>query len=425
MTTYPDSVRYLYALGNEVKTIKLGLDRIVAVLEALGRPDRASRLIHVAGTNGKGSVCAMIESALRASGICTGLFTSPHLVEPTERIRIAGEPVTPGQFAAAFDVVHRAAQPLIESGSIDGPPTYFETVTAMCFVLFREMGVETSVVETGLGGRLDATNAISPALCVITPIDYDHESWLGSDLRAIAGEKAGILKPGVPAVFSKQRVEALERLMETAASRNVPVEFTSSWELRDLQLHARGSCFTAVRQGRSLGIECNLAGAHQVENALTAAAALARFGVDDAAIRAGIRNAVWPGRLEVVSHRPEIVLDGAHNPAGARALAAYIGQFYRNRKVWLIYGAMRDKSVGEIGELLAPLASQIVLTAVDSPRALRPEALRAAFGERDVRVAPRLSDALAIVRREASPEDAVFITGSLFLVGEARSVLVP
>jgi dihydrofolate synthase/folylpolyglutamate synthase len=424
MISYPDSVQYLYALGNEVKTIKLGLERITAVLEALGRPDRAMRLVHVAGTNGKGSVCAMIESGLRAAGMRTGLFTSPHLVEPTERIRVACEPVSTEQFAAAFEVVHGVAQELMESGAIDGPPTYFETVTAMGFHLFRQVQVEIGVVETGLGGRLDATNAIAPELCVITPIDYDHESWLGSDLRGIAGEKAGILKLGVAAVFARQRAEALERLMEQANALGVEVEHTREWETREVELHARGSRFIAARSGRSLRIECNLAGAHQVENALTAVAALSRLGVREAAIREGIRAARWPGRLEAVAERPEIILDGAHNPAGVRALAAYIEQFYRDRKVWLIYATMRDKSVDEIGETLAPLAAEIVLTTVDSPRALRPEALRAAFGDRVVRVAPRLAEALEMVRGEAAEEDAVFITGSLFLVGEARSLLV-
>jgi dihydrofolate synthase/folylpolyglutamate synthase len=426
MITYPDSVRYLYSLGNEVKTIKLGLERITALLDALGRPDRTCRLIHVAGTNGKGSVCAMIESGLRAAGHRTGLYTSPHLVEPVERIQVAGVPVTPEQFAGAFDAVHRAAQDLLDSGSIDGPPTYFETVTAMGFLLFREMGVETAVIETGLGGRLDATNAITPILCVITPIDYDHESWLGSSLRMIAGEKAGILKPGVPAVFARQRPEALERLNETAAACGIAVEHTSAWNVQGLEVHARGSCFSASRPGSgTFRIECNLAGGHQVDNAVTALAGLAQLGLDEVSIRAGIRTAKWPGRLEVVAQDPEIILDGAHNPAGVRALAAYIREFYSRRRVWLIYGTMRDKSVAEIGDTLAPLAAEILLTAVDSPRALRPEALRGVFGDTPVRMAPRLADAIEIVRREADPADAVFITGSLFLVGEARSLLVP
>src|SRR5579871_6063136 len=204
MFTYPDSVRFLYALGNEIKTAKLGLERIHAVLAALGDPQRAYRVVHVAGTNGKGSTCAMIEAGLRAAGVRTGLFTSPHLVEPTERIQIDGIPVTQAQFSKAFDVVHQAAGTL----DLDAHPSYFETVAAMAFWLFRELGVQIAVIEVGLGGRLDATNIVDPALTVITSIDMDHQIFLGDTIESIAAEKAGILKPGVPAVFARQRLDA-------------------------------------------------------------------------------------------------------------------------------------------------------------------------------------------------------------------------
>src|SRR5580693_947768 len=225
MLTYPDSVRFLYALGNEIKTAKLGLERIRAVLAALGDPQRAYRVVHVAGTNGKGSTCAMIEAGLRAAGVRTGLFTSPHLVEPTERIQIDGTPVTTEQFQQAFQVVHDVAERL----DLDCHPTYFETVTAMAFWLFRELGVETAVVETGLGGRLDATNVVQPALTVITPIDFDHEIYLGHTLEAIASEKAGILKPGVPAIFARQRPEAATVLDRVAGDLCVPVKKSESF----------------------------------------------------------------------------------------------------------------------------------------------------------------------------------------------------
>src|SRR5580704_11451263 len=236
MFTYPDSVRFLYALGNEIKTAKLGLERIRAVLAALGDPQLAYRVVHVAGTNGKGSTCAMIEAGLRAAGIRTGLFTSPHLIEPTERIRIDGIPVTPEQFQQAFEVVHNCAERL----DLDCHPTYFETVTAMGFWLFRELGVETAVVETGLGGRLDATNVTQPVLTVITPIDFDHEAYLGHTLEAISGEKAGILKAGVPAVFARQRPEAAAVLDARAAELGVRVVRAEEFEIRDLEIDARG-----------------------------------------------------------------------------------------------------------------------------------------------------------------------------------------
>jgi dihydrofolate synthase / folylpolyglutamate synthase len=400
MLTYPDSVRFLYALGNEIKTAKLGLDRIRLVLAALGNPQDAFRSVHVAGTNGKGSTCAMIEAGLRTAGVRTGLFTSPHLIEPTERIEIDGMPVTPRQFERAFDAVHKVAG--------EPHPTYFETVTAMGFWLFREMRIETAVVETGLGGRLDATNVLDPVLTVITPIDFDHEAYLGGTIEAIAAEKAGILKSRVPAIFAHQRTEAQSVLDRRAAELKIPVRRTGEFEIRDLQVTARGSEFS--------GIKCPLAGEHQIENAIAAALALESLGVPPK----GIENAVWPGRLEHISPNPDIILDGAHNPAGARALARYLERFYAGRKIWMIYGAMRDKAVDEIAGILFPLASELILTAPNNARALRPEALRAIAGRGDR--AFDISVALDRVRSEVSEDDVIIITGSLFLVGEARAL---
>jgi dihydrofolate synthase / folylpolyglutamate synthase len=404
MLTYPDSVRFLYALGNEIKTAKLGLDRIHAVLAALGNPQDSFRSVHVAGTNGKGSTCAMIEAGLRTAGVRTGLFTSPHLIEPTERIAIDGMPVTPGQFERAFDAVHKVASEL----DLDCHPTYFETVTAMGFWLFREMEVDTAVIETGLGGRLDATNVLAPVLTVITPIDFDHEAYLGGTIEAIAAEKAGILKPGVPAVFARQRPEAQSVLDRRAAELKIPVKRTADFEIRDLQVTARGSEFS--------GLKCPLPGEHQVENAIAAALALESLGISPK----GIENAIWPGRLEHISPNPDIILDGAHNPAGARALARYLERFYANRKIWMIYGAMRDKAVDEISGILFPLASELIFTAPNNARALRPEALRELAGK--AHIAPDISAALALARAGVAEDDVIVITGSLFLVGEARAL---
>lgn len=413
---YPESVRFLYALGNEIKTAKLGLERIGTLLSWLGHPERASNIVHVAGTNGKGSTCAMIESGLRAAGLRTGLFTSPHLSEPTERITIAGQTVTSEQFTAAFDKVHTAAEELLAIGRIDAHPTYFETVTAMAFVLFRELGVQIAVVEVGLGGRLDATNVVHPILCVITPIDYDHEQYLGTTLESIATEKAGILKPGIPAIFARQRPEADHVLNARAAELGVTATCAADFEVRDLEIDARGSRFSVG----GMHIMCPLAGEHQVQNAVTAALALKHLGV---AVR-GIAWTRWPGRLEHVSDEPEIILDGAHNPAGARALAAYIKRFYEGRKVWLIYGSMRDKAIEEIAGVLFPLASEIVATAPHFARALRPEALREFAVETKFHAAESVEDAIALVRAEAHSDDVIFITGSLYVVGEARALLV-
>lgn len=399
---YPDSVQFLYALGNEIKTAKLGLDRIREVLAALGDPQNSYRSVHVAGTNGKGSTCAMVEAGLRAAGGRTGLFTSPHLIEPVERIQIDGVPVSKEQFNRAFEVVHETAGKL----DLDCHPTYFETVTAMAFWLFRELGVETAVIETGLGGRLDATNVIRPAVTAITAIDFDHEAYLGHTIEAIAGEKAGILKPGVPTVFAGQRPDAEKVLEARAKELGVRVARASEFEIRDLQLDARGCSFN--------GLRCPLAGEHQVDNATTAVLVLRELGVAPE----GIADARWPGRLECVAPNPDVILDGAHNPAGARTLRRYLERFYAGRKLWMIYGAMRDKAVEEIAEILFPLAQELILTAPDAPRALRPEALRELAGRG--RAAKDFPVAMEMVSAGVAADDVVVVTGSLFLIGEAR-----
>lgn len=418
---YPDSVQFLYALGNEIKTAKLGLERIRAVLDELGRPQDRCRFVHVAGTNGKGSTCAMIEAALRAAGSKTGLFTSPHLAEPVERIRIGGSAVSAGEFANTFDRVHAAVEALLDRGEIDLHTTYFETVTAMAMIEFAAAGVERVVLEVGLGGRLDATNVVQPELAVITPVDFDHEAFLGKSLQAIAGEKAGILKAGAPAVFARQRAQAAAVLDRRAAELGIEVARTTDWEVRDLEIDARGSRFTLAGE-RTLRIRCPLAGEHQVENAKTAAVALVRLGVGVAAIESGIAQTEWPGRLERVSERPEIILDGAHNPAGARALAAYIDHFYSSKRVRLIFGTMRDKAVEEISGILFTRAAQVIVTAPRQARALAPATMREIADHPDVRAARDIEEALAMVR-DAGEDDVVFVSGSLFLVAEARAIL--
>jgi len=422
LSTYPDSVRFLYSLGNETRTVKLGLERVSTLLDSLGSPHRACRFVHVAGTNGKGSVCAMVESALRAAGRRTGLFTSPHLVEPTERIRILGEPVSPESFARAFDTVHRQAEALLAGGQIDAHPTYFETVTAMAFLLFRELEVEIAVIEVGLGGRLDATNVVSPMVSVITPVDYDHESYLGVGLESIAREKAGIIKPGVPLVTGPQHLEVLVLLEVRAEAVGAPLTPWSQWTAEGLALDAHGSRF-AVPGPPRLRMECPLAGQHQVSNALTAIAALRVLDTPPEAIEEGLRRVCWPGRLECVSREPEIILDGAHNPAGAAALAAHIRRFYAGRRVRLVYGAMRDKAVAEAAGILFPAAEEVILTTPGHPRAVRPETILAMVDHPCIRVAPSLQDALERVRG-SSPGEVSFITGSLYLVGAARALLV-
>jgi dihydrofolate synthase / folylpolyglutamate synthase len=402
--TYGETVQYLYSLGNEIQTAKFDLERITQVLEALDNPQRSCHFIHVAGTNGKGSTSAMIESALHADGVRTGLYTSPHLVEPTERIRIAGLAVAPEQFASAFDQVHTAAEKL----NLDFHPTYFESVTAMAFLLFRDARVEMAVLEVGMGGALDATNVVLPDLCVITPVDFDHQAFLGDTIEQIAGEKAGILKPDVPAVFATQRPEAEAVLIARARG---PYTLGRDHPIIDLQIDARGSSF----QVAGMEINCPLAGEHQVENARTAALALQRLGRSPE----GIVQTRWPGRLELVSTHPEILLDGAHNIAGTQALVRYLRRFYAGRRIWIVFGVMRDKAVEEIASLLFPLAHRLILTRPANSRAMSPESIPAPSAILTHSVAEAL-----LAARQAAPEDVVLITGSLYVVGEARAAFV-
>jgi dihydrofolate synthase/folylpolyglutamate synthase len=417
--SYPDSVHYLYSLGNELKAgAKLGLERMQTLLSQLGNPEHGQRFVHVAGTNGKGSTCAMIANALRHAGYRTGLYTSPHLVEPTERIQIDGRAVTAAEFAHAFETVHAAAETLLQNDRLDAHPSYFETVTAMALVTFRER-CDISVLEVGLGGRLDATNVITPALSVITPVAFDHESFLGNSLEAIASEKAGILKPGIPVVVARQLAAAEAEISRRAAELKCKVTRTDDTPVSMLRATADGSTFCLG----GISYDFALPGRHQVENAAAAILSCRELGVESSAIQAGLKDVKWPGRLELISREPDFVLDGAHNPAGAAALSAYIREFCANRPVWIVYGAMRDKAIEEVTSELFPLADRVIATAPNFPRALRPEAILAATDHPNSGVAETVREAIEVAG--GAPKNAVvFFTGSLFLVGEVRGLLV-
>jgi len=416
---YPDSVRYLYSVGNELKAgAKLGLERMQSLLAQLGNPERGQTFVHVAGTNGKGSTCAMIANALRHAGYRTGLYTSPHLIEPTERIQINGCPLPPADFVEVFDTVHTAAETLLQSDRLDAHPSYFEIVTAMALLTFRDR-CDISVLEVGLGGRLDATNVVAPVLCVITPVAFDHESFLGNSLEAIASEKAGILKPGIPVVLATQPAPAetvISRRADELRSRVVRTEDTPVSKLRATQ-HGSTFCLDGI------SYECALPGRHQVENAAAAILSCKELSVETVHIQAGLKDVKWPGRLELIARQPDFVLDGAHNPAGAAALGAYIREFCKRRPVWIVYGAMRDKAIEEVTSELFPLAERVIATAPNFPRALRPEAIVAAADHPNFAIAETVREAIKMAR--TAPKDAiVFFTGSLFLVGEARSALL-
>jgi dihydrofolate synthase/folylpolyglutamate synthase len=414
--SYPDSVQYLYALGNELKAgAKFGLERMQTLMTALGESQLATRTVHVAGTNGKGSTSAMIASALRAAGYKTGLYTSPHLISPTERIQMDGLAITPADFDAVFQKVHAVAERLVESGEMDAHPSYFETITAMAFVYFQTC-CQWSVIEVGLGGRLDATNVVQPELCVITPIGFDHEAYLGNTLEAIAAEKAGILKRGVPVVVAPQPREAEGVILERAQA--LGCEVIRANEADSVDVTAYGSAFemNGIRYSHSLP------GRHQIVNAASAILACRRLGLAEPAIQQGLREARWPGRLQLISRSPDLVLDGAHNPAGAAALAAYIREFHADRPVWIIYGAMRDKAIDEVASALFPLADRLIVTAPAFPRALRPQSILALHPHANSTIAETVGEAICIA--QGAPANAiVFFTGSLFLVGEVLGAI--
>ncbi len=417
--SYPDSVRYLYSLGNELKAgAKFGLERMQSLLRALGDPQKDQRFIHIAGTNGKGSTAAMIASILCQAGLRTGLYTSPHLIEPTERIQIDGEEISAEAFAAAFNTVHSAAESLVRTGEIDAHPSYFETVTAMALLVFRDR-TQISVIEVGLGGRLDATNVIAPELCVITPVSFDHEAFLGNTLESIAGEKAGILKGGVPVVMMPQENAAEGVIARRAEELGCRIIRTAELDVQNVSVNANASSFDIS----GLHYQCSLPGRHQIENAKAAILSARELGVTQRAIAAGLRQVRWPGRLELVSQDPDTFLDGAHNPAGAKVLAQYLREFFAGRPIWLVYGAMRDKAVEEVTEELFPLATKLILTVPDMARALRPEALLQMTDRADVTVIGSVREAIEETR--LAPRDAaIFFTGSLYLVGEARKLLI-
>ena len=385
--------------------IKLGLDNITRLLDALKHPERSWKSVHVAGTNGKGSVTAMIERGLRSAGHRTGRYTSPHLSEIEERIAIDGEPID----AATFDDV--AAQVLATADTFETPPTFFEATTAMAFEIFRRQGVTVGVIEVGLGGRFDSTNVITPEVSVITSIALDHERHLGRTLGAIAFEKAGIIKPGVPVVIGSLPAEAMEVVREVAQSQ-------------------RAAIISAGPEYSYGTLRLALLGRHQEGNARVAARTLevcCERGIDVsvADIEVALTQVEWPARLEWirVGADQQVLLDAAHNPAGAAALAAYIRDAGLG-PVPMVIAIMRDKDVGGMLRELMPVASRIVATRAASARSLSAEDLCRAVREHDKSMpCEACANADEAVARALSHSNRVVVAGSIFLVGPIRARL--
>jgi dihydrofolate synthase/folylpolyglutamate synthase len=406
--------------------VKFGLETMRLLLESLGRPERAYPTLLVAGTNGKGSVVAYTDAALRAAGLRPGRYTSPHLVRANERIAVAGRAVTDAELASAIRRVREAAEGLVRSRRLRAHPTYFEVMTAAALEHFRRRRVDVAVLEVGMGGRLDATNAVEPLVSAIVSVDYDHQEFLGTTLRAIATEKAGVLRAGRTTVLGPLPEEARRAIAargRAVGARLVPAR-------RGVRVRGSGKALDVRTPGRRYRALVPLPGAHQRANLLVALrlleeakAAGLRFNLGRAA--RGISETRWPGRLERVEGDPPLLLDGAHNPAGARALGAYLGG--RGPYV-LLFGVMADKDVRGMARALFPPAIAIVLTRPRGTRAAGPRAIlrRVPRLARRAHSEPRPLRALALARRlarERGPGVPVVVAGSLYLVGEVVALL--
>ncbi len=419
MPSRKEILGYLYGL--EAHGIKPGLGRIKKLLHALGDPQKEFQSIHVAGTNGKGSTCAFLFSVLKEAGLRAGLYTSPHLERFNERIRTSFGLISDRDVVKTALRVRGAAQ---ETGR---EVSFFEFTTAMAFEHFRTRGVGVAVVETGMGGRWDATNVLSPLVSVITTVGLDHMEYLGGDVASIAREKAGIIKKGAPLITGVAKGAALKVLMAKAGekrSRAFLLGRDFTFRRRPEGLFDYSGATTAI-EGLSIG----LIGEHQYANASCALAALEAMGgkgyrIPEPCIRRGLEKAEWPGRVEVVGRRPLIVLDAAHNPDGARSLAKALKTFGFRRLI-LVLGIMNDKDIEGILKPLAPLSDVIMAAAPDTPRAAPAESLieRLKSNKRPARPYPSVAAACRAALKEAKRDDAICVTGSIYTVGEARKRL--
>jgi dihydrofolate synthase/folylpolyglutamate synthase len=428
--TYPEATAFLFGLRRF--GWRLGLDTVRRLVALVGNPQDTLPAVHIGGTNGKGSTAAMLGAILQAAGYRTGLYTSPHLLSFTERIRLNGEPIgeadVTGLVAELKELcaAHFAQAPIPAPDARQLPhPTFFELTTAMAFLHFARQRAAVAVIEVGLGGRFDATNVLVPQVSVITNVALDHQEYLGESIAAIASEKAGIIKAGVPVVTAASG-EAYAVIARTADERGAPlVHAPHAYRVEQLSSTLSGHTFDLTGPHRRyVGLHLPLAGRHQVENALTALAAAEALEagglhLGDSAIRSGLAHVRWPGRLQVVGTRPRILVDGAHNPAGAAALAGFLRDHRATlHRLVLVFGVLRDKDWAAMLSALAPLADHIILTHPPTERGADPRDLLVAdrLGI-PVEVHPEVGAALQRARTIAGPEDTILATGSLYLVG--------
>lgn len=421
---FAESTQYLVSLGNEVSAMKLGLENIRKLLEALGNPQNNYLKIQVAGTNGKGSVCAFLDSICNTAGINIGTFTSPHLVSVRERLRINGYDISEEDFARQADHVRDVAEQLLAAGDLEYRPTFFEQVTAIALVAFAEANVEIAVLETGLGGRLDATTAANAEIAVITRIDLDHQEYLGNRVEDIAAEKAAIIHSGSQVVIAAQSGKVMNVLTSFSthlgvSPKLVEKEVRTGWDRGLLKFETTKAEYGIEKLG--------LLGHHQIDNAriaiLLAETLQDHFCITSNNIVTGLQNARHPGRLE---YQGRYLFDGAHNVSGATALAAYLNEFEK-RKITLIFGAMSGKHVDELAKILFPRCERIVLTQPENSRALTYQELLASLPpdseKQNIFASDRVANAIDIAETVTPDDNIILVTGSLYLVGEVKKIL--
>jgi len=418
--TYAEAVEYLYSL--QKYGIKFGLSKTSNLLKAFGNPHRGRKYVHVGGTNGKGSVAAMVESILMKSGLKVGFYSSPHLVRFTERFRLAGREISPEEVANLVCEVREAADP-------EEPPTFFEFTTAMALIYFARERADLSIMEVGMGGRLDATNVIRPEVSVITNISLDHQAFLGRRLLQIAWEKAGIIKRGVDVVTAAAQPAVVRLIEEVCEAKGAKLHRLG----KDLRIRVGDGGFTYYGLDRDLKqVEVGLLGRHQYRNgalALAVVEILRRkgFRVTEAQMREGLKTPSWAGRMHVFSRNPTVMLDGAHNPAAIRNLVRSLTGNTAHGRLILVLGVMADKDVRKIVREIVPAADYVICTRPEYYRAAPPEVLMKAASPlwKGGDVVPTLAGALKRAKEVAGPEDLILVTGSLFTVGEAMACLDP
>jgi len=425
---YRQSLVYLDQIQN--MGIKFGLDNVRTVLASFGNPQDAYPSIHVAGSNGKGSVCAMLSHILALHGRRVGLFTSPHLVHVRERIRIDNKPISKKDFSLHLSRLKTRIDGLLTENRLFTPPTFFEMLSCLAFLYFRTKKVDTAVLEVGMGGRFDATNVVQPLVSVVTTISEEHQEYLGDTIAQIAAEKAGIIKSGIPVVCGAEQKEAYEAVRKKAVEAGAGFDGAFLGKNRLSEWKSGSGYAFLYRTGRDqYSFTPSLAGIHQGRNASVAIAVCERLlalgmKLEKRKIIRALQTTRWPGRLEVISKKPLVLVDGAHNVEGAKALRAYIKEFVSPDPV-LIFAVMRDKKAEDMARILFPCAKKVIITKFPYHKAASPEDLadKAAKFRRKILVEPDLNRAVAAALREATPAGVVLAAGSLFLAGELIKIL--